>query len=62
MTGRGVHEAGTGVVGDVIAGEQRNGEVVAGLPRSGCGGDQALSVAIRTIDRSLSNAVYARWP
>ena len=29
MAGRGVHEAGAGVVGDVIAGEQRDGEFVA---------------------------------
>ena len=29
VAGRGVHEAGAGVVGDVIAGEQRHGELVA---------------------------------
>ena len=28
MAGRGVHEAGAGIVGDVIAGEQRHDEVV----------------------------------
>ena len=29
MAGRGVHEAGAGVVGDVVAGEHRDGEFVA---------------------------------
>ena len=33
---RGVHEAGAGVVGDVIAGEERHVEVVAPLLLSGC--------------------------
>ena len=31
MAGRGVHEAGAGVVGDVIAFEQRNGEFVSAV-------------------------------
>ena len=29
MAGRGVHEAGAGVVGDVVAGEKRHGEFVS---------------------------------
>ncbi len=29
VAGRGVHEAGAGVVGDVVAGQQRHGEFVA---------------------------------
>ncbi len=29
VAGRGVHEAGAGVVGDVVAGEQRHGEFIA---------------------------------
>ena len=29
MAGRGVHEAGAGVVGDMVAGEHRNGKFVA---------------------------------
>src|SRR6202011_5634456 len=31
VAGRGVHEAGAGVVGDVIAGQQRDREVVASI-------------------------------
>jgi hypothetical protein len=29
MAGRGVHEAGTGIVGDVVASDQRHVEIVA---------------------------------
>ena len=38
MAGRGVHEPGAGIVGDVIAGEQRHVEVrsPAATPRNGC--------------------------
>ena len=38
VAGRGVHEAGAGIVGDVLAGEQRHVEVVAAEPGlcSGC--------------------------
>ncbi len=36
VAGRGVHEAGAGVVGDVLAGEQRHVEVVAHRRCSGC--------------------------
>ncbi len=39
VAGRGVHEAGAGVVGDVIAVEERDGEVVAECRR----GDDGMS-------------------
>jgi hypothetical protein len=31
MAGRGVHEAGAGIVGDMVAGEQRHGKIVTGV-------------------------------
>src|SRR6185369_17339457 len=33
MAGRGVHEAGAGVVGDMVAGEQWYGKMVTGVER-----------------------------
>ena len=45
VAGGGVDEAGAGVVGDVVAGQQRHGEAVAGVePGQRMGADHALAV------------------
>ena len=43
VAGRGVHEAGAGVVGDVVAGEQRHVEIVAAMPLQRMRADNAAS-------------------
>ncbi len=47
VAGRGVHEARAGVLGDVVAGQQRDGEAVAAVePRQGVLADHALAVDV----------------
>ena len=54
VSGCGVHEAGTSIVGHMITGEQRNDEIVA-LPRSACAQTRPASNAV-SISRSKSLA------
>ena len=50
VTGRGVDETGAGVVGDVVAGEQRHGEIVAGVcTRERMAQRNAASIVARNI-------------
>jgi hypothetical protein len=55
MAGRGVHEAGAGIVGDVIAIEQRDGELIAAA--EGAAGARtardASSSAVTSLKRSV---------
>ena len=58
---RGVDEAGAGVVGDVVAGEERNIEIVTAVPSSGCAQSRTASsigqnVANRLVSRRLAPA------
>ena len=57
MAGRGMNEAGAGIVGDVIAGDQRDGEVVAASARRcnlpPCGGDRAPDLERMIRDEAL---------
>jgi hypothetical protein len=62
MTGRGVHEAGTGVVGDVIASDQRHVEIIAAAAQRVGAGDAfkfARSLHRATLVLSLALAKHS---
>jgi hypothetical protein len=64
MAGRGVHEAGTGIVGDVIAVDQRHGEIIAAAEAAQrVGADHAFKVArsyiAQTLELSLALAKHS---
>ena len=54
MAGRGVHEAGAGVVGDMVAGEQRHGEMRSRrrTPLSGWSHDHGRQIVGRNVAQS----------
>ena len=56
VAGRGVHEAGAGIVGDVIASEQRNGEVVTAF------GFQRMRARQSPRDRRRTRSAIFRKP
>jgi hypothetical protein len=77
VAGRGVHETGTGVVGDVVAGQQGHGEAITRIQRrqrvsalqSGRievvdAGPKAILAALKTSSASLSATISRSpvWP
>ena len=54
VTGRGVDKAGAGIVGDMIAGDQRHGEIVAATePLERAGADHSLKVGRLDVGEAL---------
>ena len=63
VAGRGVHEAGAGVVGDVIAGEQRHVEIVAAIePLAADARRSMLGQRLGATRRELLERSHARLP
>ena len=62
VAGRGVHEAGAGVVGDMVAVEQRHGEIVALAAAQRVSSNDASQSSRSQLGTNCSNAVDLRLP